>query len=368
MSLQPAFQVSVVYCAITIEKYNNLINALELKSDLIPLVKEPESKEEISETAKRIGNKLCEVLTSFLRNSNAYFANHSITNIIGGGAQGQVVQADKGGRITAIKISSRMPKSVMLEEMRMQFVFANKYALAPALISPLLELNGGRVPRLAFEMERLDGVLKDVLRDKESYESLNDIQMQGQVDKLFLMVLELLAKMRKFGVTHGDFHWGNIAYQLSTNEIGLKINEIGKLYVIDFGLATDRFSVAIIDWIQLYRTACSFRTRHGMMMRKQVYVYMKRLFARQMQGITDDVVNIPGTNIWRNQAFEEKVNKPYYLNWFLPNLRESQRKRGEAFELSPLPSSGTPEHRKVERVTTSEESTPEKSWSLSPAS
>ena len=95
-----------------------------------------------------------------------------------------------------------------------------------------------------IELEKLDGILSDILVKKLSQEQLDDIISQ---------IVKIIKINQKNGITHGDLHFDNIGYKRISNK---KI----KLYLIDFGFSCCLFSKYFsmrLEMIQVMRSLFS---------------------------------------------------------------------------------------------------------------
>ena len=117
-----------------------------------------------------------------------------------------------------------------------------------------LELSPKYMNHCKFSPER--GVILHTIHmgriDSTVGEYLNKELTSEEIDNLVEKIFELLVKMEKNYVTHGDFHPGNIG--LTKNRNGVP----GKMQLIDFGFSSIRKFTPKLDIVQLLRVNMYF--------------------------------------------------------------------------------------------------------------
>lgn len=169
-----------------------------------------------------------------------------ITRYLGKGSYGYVfgARSDTGSKKGALKIQPYDRKSLLTKEIRSHRLFA-KLGLTPELhFYCTLETGGHRVSFLS--MGRIDTTLEYWLEERRSKKMLDLL-----VERLF----KILDIMRKKGVTHGDFHPGNIGFVFKRE------GAPGKIQLLDHGWSSTRGAMTEIEVVQLMRTLHSYYLR-----------------------------------------------------------------------------------------------------------
>ncbi len=187
---------------------------------------------------------------------------------VGGGAYGQVYVVDIAGRLRILKFAQLVPgKSdlgMMQREFRMQHYFYKLHINTP---KPLFY---GVYDTVFFMGMKLDPFTVNFGTFLELIQSdIPEYILTYMLDSIDV----LMKQFKKHNVSHGDFHWGNIAFQdsLSSSQTALiefpvKIGD--HLYylsplLIDFGFArTHRFNPDE-DFLQLLNNLFKLRQYHS---------------------------------------------------------------------------------------------------------
>ena len=160
-----------------------------------------------------------------------------ITRYLGKGAYGQVFGARSSSKTGALKIQHYRNKSSLNKEIKSQKQFF-KMGLSPEIHSYCTIDRGGH--RISFlNMGRIDTTLEHWLEEKRPNEMLDLL-----VERLF----QILDVMRKKGVTHGDFHAGNIGFVFKRE------GAPGKIQLLDHGWSSTKGAMTGIELVQLMRT------------------------------------------------------------------------------------------------------------------
>lgn len=164
-----------------------------------------------------------------------------ITRILGQGVFGLVLALQRRGAIdqpwefAAAKLCIEEYPGSIRSEIRLQKKVSAE-GLAPCIISHC-ELH----PRLHFiVMQRIGDTMHNVLEQNS-----NKIQDPAIYRTILGGLINILTRLRKLGVTHGDTHLGNTVY--------VNPSDLGNPSLIDFGRSSDRVYMPIVDAFALFR-------------------------------------------------------------------------------------------------------------------
>lgn len=156
-----------------------------------------------------------------------------ITNVLGAGSFGFVFSTrGPGNERGALKVMKEDKDVDVAHETRIGIRF-HGLGLGPEIKSHCTFKPKGGVTIHLIHMSRIDSTIAKYLSVDRTGSQIENI-----VDKLF----KAISTMEENGITHGDFHFGNI---------GFKNNNT--LQIIDFGFSTDKVAMPIVDIYQLIR-------------------------------------------------------------------------------------------------------------------
>ena len=197
-----------------------------------------------------------------------------ITSVLGAGSFGFVFSTrGPGNERGALKVMKQVKNVDVVHETRIGIKF-HGLGLGPEIKSHCtFKPNGGATVHL-IHMSRIDSTIANYLSVDRTVPQIENI-----VDKLF----KAISTMEENGITHGDFHFGNI---------GFKNN---KLQIIDFGFSTDKVSMPILDIYQLIRVNLFYDvgTKPVTSFNKKTFDTLARKYAKNIYKI----VKIPKSDI-----------------------------------------------------------------------
>ena len=170
-------------------------------------------------------------------------AGYVLSHPLGRGKYGATFAICRDGfHCEALKvIELRDGTSELHEEVKMQKLF-HKHKLAPAILGPPIFYHHNKKLFGLIRMERIDGILDDLLK-----QNLDDTALQ----QIFLGILNIILKLDKANFMHRDMHSGNISFTYRRNGFGqLSI----QLSLIDFGFSSTKNSLPELELTQFMRT------------------------------------------------------------------------------------------------------------------
>ena len=216
-----------------------------------------------------------------------------ITNVLGAGSFGFVFSTrGPGNERGALKVMKEDRDVDVEHETRIGIKF-HGLGLGPEIKSHCTFKPKGGVTIHLIHMSRIDTTVEKYLAVDRT-----DAQIENVVDKLF----KAISTMEENGITHGDFHFGNI---------GFKNNNT--LQIIDFGFSTDKVSMPILDIYQLIRVNLFYNVGKKPVTRgnKKIFDTLARKYAKNIYNI----VRIPKS--------DRKLTEMTF------NFREEMQKKAE---------------------------------------
>ena len=162
----------------------------------------------------------------------------TVVQFLGAGAFGVTVGVRRVVRekpeSRALKIVAENSYATFANELNMHVKMAD-LDLAPKVYADMM-YEGGRYKKrvvLAYGMQRIDMIARDFLSAAQP----------GQQMRLFSKYLiDILKRLKRNNITHGDLHTENLAIQ------------DGRLQLIDFGWSSNTQAWVLYDYVQLFRT------------------------------------------------------------------------------------------------------------------
>lgn len=193
---------------------------------------------ELDRAANNRGKKnFCEVLTEYFPVN--CLKGWRITNFLGAGTFGFVFSIRSGtSRRGALKVVKDEANFSVAKEIAMQKRF-HKLGMSPPVIDHCSYTPKGGERVHFILMERIDGVIDSFLQKRAPSNLLDTM-----VDRLF----QIIQKMEKENLTHGDFHTENIGF------VYKRANTPGNIQIIDHGMSSDKGSNPELEVVQFLRT------------------------------------------------------------------------------------------------------------------
>lgn len=185
---------------------------------------------------KYISEKYGHILHDFVGN------DYDIIKLLGKGSYGRVYLTCANDifdcRVVKIQYLDSTDKDDLFHEIAMQQKFA-EIDLAPRIYNYKIvkgenrKNNKGKKEFGLIEMEKVDGVLDDILKVRQPKKIL---------DSIVIWIADLIDTLCENNLVHGDMHFGNIGYSiiLKNNKTDVSLDNISdnflfKLMLIDFG-------------------------------------------------------------------------------------------------------------------------------------